>query len=191
MIRSIRFSAFQFAAAVVALSVTAAPALAQEASESPAMVIDVPQATSADDLLEKVRAGFEVERTEDKQREERFKNAREDQRQMLADAKAREAREEARSQALEKEYQEKEVKIAELEEALDQRMGNLGELFGVTRQIAGDTRGLVEASLQQRDLLGLQLAHLDQHATNGLVGMPILLIKHFYGKLMLFVLLFL
>ncbi len=66
---------------------------------------------------------------------------------MLADAKAREAREEATSQRLEKQYQENEVTIAELEAALEQRMGNLGELFGVTRQIAGDTRGIVEASL--------------------------------------------
>ena len=122
-------------------------AMAQDAQEPPAMVIDVPQATSADDLLEKVRAGFEVEKREDVEREKRFAAAREDQKQMLADAKAREARQEARSQALEKTYQENEVTIAELEAALEQRMGNLGELFGVTRQMAGDTRGNVEASI--------------------------------------------
>ena len=111
------------------------------------MVIEVPQATSPDDLLQKVRDGFDVESREDAQRERDFAAAREDQRKLLQQRKAVEAREEARSQALEKEYQEKEVKIAELTEALDQRMGNLGELFGVTRQISGDTRGLVEASL--------------------------------------------
>jgi biopolymer transport protein ExbB len=133
----------------MALLVTLMPvsALAQDAAEAPAMVIDVPQATSADDLLKKVREGFEVRKRENAQREARFKSARNEQQQMLADAKALEDREEATSQALEKQYQENETKIAELEEALEQRMGNLGELFGVTRQIAGDTRGNVEASI--------------------------------------------
>jgi len=116
-------------------------------AESPAMVIESPTATTADQLLEQVRQGYEVEKIEDKERERRFAEARDEQKEMLAAAKAREARAEAQSQALEKEYQEKEVTIAELTEALDQRMGNLGELFGVTRQIAGDTRGNVEASI--------------------------------------------
>lgn len=123
-------------------------AFAQEAeTPAPAMVIDVPIATSADDLLAKVRAGFEVTSRDDLERERNFANAREDQKQLLADTKAREAREEATSQALEKDYQENEVTIAELQEALNVRMGNLGELFGVTRQISGDTRGNVQASI--------------------------------------------
>ena len=132
------------AAAMIAMLPVSA--LAQE-GEAPAMVIDVPTATSVDDLLEKVRAGFEVTSREDEERERKFAGDRSKQQQMLADAKAKEAREEATSQALEKSYQENEVTIAELEEALNQRMGNLGELFGVTRQIAGDTRGNVAASI--------------------------------------------
>jgi biopolymer transport protein ExbB len=124
---------------------------AQDAAP-PAMVIEAPTVTTADELLEAVRRGFEVESQEDVQRERAFANARDDQRQLLSDAKSVEASEEARSQRLEKEYQEKEVEIAELEEALDQRMGNLGELFGVTRQIAGDTRGNVEASITTSQL---------------------------------------
>lgn len=130
--------------ALVALLPIAAGA--QEA-EPGAMVIDVPESSSVDDLLEKVRQGFEVQSREDAERERLFESRRGEQDQLLADAKAREARAEARSQALEKEYQEKEVEIAELEAALEQRMGNLGELFGVTRQISGDARGLMEASI--------------------------------------------
>jgi biopolymer transport protein ExbB len=123
---------------------------AQEAAdteEPPAMVIDSPTVTTAEELLEAVRASWEVEKVEDQERERRFSAAQGEQAELLAVAKAKEAREEARSQALEKDYQEKEVEIAELTEALDQRMGNLGELFGVTRQIAGDTRGNIEASI--------------------------------------------
>ena len=130
--------------ALVALLPIAAGA--QEA-EPGAMVIDVPESSFVDDLLEKVRQGFEVQSREDAERERLFESRRGEQEQLLADAKAREARAEARSQALEKEYQEKEVEIAELEAALEQRMGNLGELFGVTRQISGDARGLMEASI--------------------------------------------
>jgi len=121
-------------------------ALAQEAA-APEMVIESPTVTTADELLEAVRSSWEVEKEEDIRRERDFANARSEQKQLLADAKAVEAREEARSQALEKEYQEKEVTIAELTAALEQRMGNLGELFGVTRQISGDTRGNIEASI--------------------------------------------
>jgi biopolymer transport protein ExbB len=126
----------------------AAPAAAQDAAPEPTpLVIEGPRPTTADDLLREVLKGWEVERREDKERERTFANAREDQRRLLAEAKATEARAEARSQALEKEYQGNEVTIAELEEALELRMGNLGELFGVTRQIAGDTRGNIEASI--------------------------------------------
>ena len=147
MIRST--SIFNMKKTIVAAAMIAMLPLAASAQEgeAPAMVIDVPTATSVDDLLEKVRAGFEVTSREDAAREAKFAGDRSAQQQMLADAKAKEAREEATSQALEKDYQEKEVKIAELEEALNQRMGNLGELFGVTRQISGDTRGNVEASI--------------------------------------------
>jgi biopolymer transport protein ExbB len=121
---------------------------AQEAAAEPTpLVIEGPQPTTADELLQQVIQGWEVEKVEDKERERIFANAREDQRKLLAEAKATEARAEARSQSLESEYQQKEVTIAELEETLTQRMGNLGELFGVTRQIAGDTRGNVEASM--------------------------------------------
>jgi biopolymer transport protein ExbB len=121
---------------------------AQEAAAEPTpLVIEGPRPTTADELLQEVIQGWEVEKVEDKERERIFANAREGQRKLLAEAKATEARAEARSQALESEYQQKEVTIAELEETLTQRMGNLGELFGVTRQIAGDTRGNVEASM--------------------------------------------
>jgi len=135
-------------ASALAIGLLPGASLAQDSqTSSPAMVIESPTATTVDQLLEQVRQGYEVEKLEDKERERRFAEAREEQKEMLAAAKAREARAEARSQALEKEYQEKEVTIAELTEALDQRMGNLGELFGVTRQISGDTRGNLEASI--------------------------------------------
>lgn len=136
------------AALAVLTSGVVAPsvAVAQEA-EPPAMVIESPNVTTVEELLKAVRTSWEVEKAEDIRRERDFANAREEQKTLLANAKRDEARQEARSQALEKEYQQKEVSIAELTAALEQRMGNLGELFGVTRQISGDTRGNLEASI--------------------------------------------
>ncbi len=128
----------------------AAPVFAQDApaaQEPTPMVIDGPSPTSPAELLEAVRKGWAVERQEDKAREQRFVTARDEQSRLLAEAKQAEASREALSQKLEADYQAKEVQITELTALLDSRMGNLGELFGVTRQVAGDTRGNIEASL--------------------------------------------
>ena len=124
----------------------ASDATAQEAEPTP-MVIEGPQPSTVEDLLKAVREGWEVEKAADRQRESAFKSALSEQGQLLQDAKAKEAKAEALSQKLEKDYQDNEVEIAELQDALNQRLGNLGELFGVTRQVAGDTRGNLEASI--------------------------------------------
>ncbi len=132
----------------LAVSGFAPVAFAQDADSQPnPMVIEGPQPATVEELLQKVREGWVVEKREDVERERRFEDARGQQADLLRKAKATEARAEALSQALEKEYQEKEVTIAELQEALAERLGNLGELFGVTRQIAGDTRSNLEFSI--------------------------------------------
>ncbi|MDJ0846749.1 MAG: MotA/TolQ/ExbB proton channel family protein [Myxococcota bacterium] len=121
---------------LVALCCLAQPAAAQE-----------PPAQSLDDLLDRVRAGWRAERAENERREATFRQARSDQQRLLAEARERIAREEARSESLETTFQEKEENIAQLEETLRTRLGNLGELFGVVRQVAGDTGGQVDNSL--------------------------------------------
>ena len=136
------------ASAAAILVAVALPGLAfAQSAAPPQMVIDSPTVTTVEQLLKEVRAGWEVNKQEDRERERRFAGARDEQAQLLNDAKGKESREEVRSQQLEKSYQDKEVELAELQAALEQRMGNLGELFGVTRQVAGDTRGNLEASI--------------------------------------------
>ena len=112
------------------------------------------EAQSLDDLLERVRAGWRAERTENQKREEAFRQAKADQAQVLADARAALARKEARSEALEQSFQDNEGTIGEREETLRQRLGTLGELFGVVRQVAGDTAGQVENSMVSAQLPG-------------------------------------
>jgi biopolymer transport protein ExbB len=128
-------------------SAAAQDAAAPAAQEPTPMVIDGPTPTSPEELLKAVREGWAVERKEDKEREARFASAREEQTRLLAEAKQVEASKEALSQQLEVDYQAKEAQITELTATLESRMGNLGELFGVTRQVAGDTRGNIEASI--------------------------------------------
>jgi biopolymer transport protein ExbB len=104
------------------------------------------------DLLERVKQGLEVEKAENLRREQEFVRARADQARLLAEAQAVVAQKEALSQELEKSYNENEVRIGEAETLLTARLGELGELFGVVRQVATDTSGQVWDSLVSSQL---------------------------------------
>ena len=69
------------------------------------------------------------------------------QEKLLADAAARRTRADARTKALDAEWTENDARITEFKELLKQREGNLGELFGVTRQIAGDAATVLTNSM--------------------------------------------
>ncbi|HWM27969.1 MAG TPA: MotA/TolQ/ExbB proton channel family protein [Woeseiaceae bacterium] len=76
--------------------------------------------------------------------------AREDlqeQERLAQEQVARRDRAEANSAALDRQWEANEKTIAETSELLRQHEGNLGELFGVTRQIAGDAAGVMQESL--------------------------------------------
>ncbi len=60
---------------------------------------------------------------------------------------ARRDRAEAHSKQLDSQWESNEARINEITALLNQHQGNLGELFGVTRQIAGDAAGVLRESL--------------------------------------------
>lgn len=104
-------------------------------------------AGSVNELLQRAKQyRVEADRT-NKAREQEFINQRANQQQLLRDAKAQEAAENARSERLKNQFESNEAAITELEQTRDIRLGNLGELKGVVRQMAGDTKTLVENSL--------------------------------------------
>ena len=105
------------------------------------------KASSLDDLLKRVRQGWTEQATESAKREQAFRKAKADQQALLTEAKASRNALESRSTTLEQEFQANEVKIAELEDTLRRSLGNMGELFGVIRQIAGDTRSHFDTSI--------------------------------------------
>jgi len=104
-------------------------------------------AQSIDDLLKRVQQGEVTEKRENREREQRFQQDKASQQKVLADAQAQRATLEQRSDALETQFEENELRVADLTEQFDKRLGSLKELFGVLQQVAGDTRAQFENSI--------------------------------------------
>jgi biopolymer transport protein ExbB len=113
-----------------------------------------PKSTTMDDLLKRVKAGWNGERKENRDREAAFKKAKADQQRLLNEANATRAALERRGEKLESEFEANELALTQLEETLTARLGALGELFGVVRQVSGDTRSQVEGSLVSAQIPG-------------------------------------
>ncbi len=119
--------------------------------ERPAGAAD---AVSLDELLKKVQSGRIQDAQENAKRIAAFNADKAQQTQNLASANAQRTDEEARSQVLETTFEENDLKIVELENALKERLGSLKELFGVLQQASGDARGQFENSLTQMQFPG-------------------------------------
>lgn len=109
--------------------------------------INAKAADSLDELLEEIRAEHQQEKKLHTEREQRFREERDRQKQLLEEAKAELAAEEKRSEALKVSYDQKEQEIQSKNELLQLRMGSLGELLGVVRQVAGDIDVVIDNSL--------------------------------------------
>jgi biopolymer transport protein ExbB len=144
--------------AAMMLSATVMPALAQEPTAAapteadapaaaPPAATDEPTPTSLNELLDLVKTGYRLEREANQQRETRFIQAKADQARLLKEIQNRVRAEETRSDRLETTFSENETALAELEESLEQRLGTMGELFGVVRQVAGDLQANIWESV--------------------------------------------
>lgn len=108
---------------------------------------DVAPAQSLQELLNRVREGRVTDNSENERRIQEFINQRAAQQRLLDQARADVAAQERLSEQLEATFQENEIRLAELEAVLEERLGAFGELFGVVRQVAGDTRGQLRQSI--------------------------------------------
>jgi len=106
-----------------------------------------PQAKSLDDLLKQVQAIARQDDLDNRQREAAFVNQKNQQQHLLNEVKQALQQEKARSEKLKSQFNRNEKQLAEQEKSLHLRMGSLGELFGVVKQVAGDTRGVFDNSL--------------------------------------------
>ncbi|MEA5444807.1 MotA/TolQ/ExbB proton channel family protein [Gammaproteobacteria bacterium AB-CW1] len=120
---------------------------------APAMAQDQ-QATTLDELLQQVREARTEAAERHQERERRFIEARDEQQQMLDDARRAHEREEQRRDRLSRSFEENEEALTELNDRLQVRMGALGELFGVVRQVSGDAQGIVRNSIVSAQMPG-------------------------------------
>ena len=111
-------------------------------------------AASLDEFMEKVRTQSLTRGVENSERERRFVAARDQQAALLREAEQSLADENTRSERLKTQFDDNEIELADLTETLLVRIGNMGELFGVVRQVAGDTKGIIDSSLVSAQLEG-------------------------------------
>ena len=121
---------------LIGLAAVCAPVVAQDN-----------QASSLDELLQRVEQGRLAESRENRQREAEFRQRQQEQQRLLDEARAQRRRLEQRSDQLETTFENNEVRITDLTETLTKRLGSLKELFGVLQQAAGDANGLFNASI--------------------------------------------
>ncbi len=141
-----------FTAAFITLAILALPlsghAIAQDAKPA------ADDAVTLQQLLEQVRQGRVRDNSEFAAREAEFRKNRNQQKTLLTRTQNAIKREEARSERLEKTFADNEVKLAELEGLLNERLGVYGELFGIVRQVAGETRGQIDESFISGEIKG-------------------------------------
>ena len=113
----------------------------------PASEIAPSSATTLTELLQSVRREAEDAGGRNAERLQRFTDNRDQRLEMLANVERELAAEERRSTSLGNRFDENEKALQELQERLTIRIGNFGELFGVVRQVAGDAKGALDASL--------------------------------------------
>ena len=99
------------------------------------------------ELLELVKKNKSIYLNEDNQRLNVFINRVAERKALLADAKKKLENEKKRNISLEASFEENEKALADLEEKLEIKIGVLGELFGVTRQYAGELLASSENSV--------------------------------------------
>lgn len=100
-------------------------------------------ANSLQDLYQQINKEVTAEATHNTEREQRFRAAAGEQQAMLAEVQGKLAAQEKLRAEMQLVFDANETQLAELSTQLDKRTGNLGELFGVFRQMAGDTQQML------------------------------------------------
>jgi biopolymer transport protein ExbB len=100
-----------------------------------------------DELLEQTRSARQAEAKANEEREKKFAADRNKQSTMLNEARSALTAERARGASLAAAFDGNEKKLTELQTQLEAKAGNLGEMFGVVRQVANDFSSVVHNSI--------------------------------------------
>ena len=108
---------------------------------------DAVEVTDIEQLLELVKDGATLRTEEDKKRLDSFNRSKQKQEKLLADARWLLKKESNREKRLTKQFEDNDSRLSDLEEQLNLKIGTLGELFGVVRQLSGDAKNTYSQSL--------------------------------------------
>ena len=100
--------------------------------------IDEQRNNAINELINVIKANKGIYIDQDKKRVQKFLDRVEERTKLLNDAKVLLSNEKKRNAQLENKFESNEKTLADLEEKLQIKIGVLGELFGVTRQYAGE-----------------------------------------------------
>ena len=107
-----------------------------------------------DSLLKTLEEGKSAQSVQNKQREREFAARQNEQVQMLKNTQAKRNQMLVESERLETQFEENEIKLANLTDTLSKRMGSLKELFGVLQQVAGDSSNKFATSVVSAEIAG-------------------------------------
>lgn len=133
------------------------------ASISVSAIAQEDRALDLDALLKQLEEGKFAQTQQNKQREQDFMAQRAEQDRILRETAQLRDRTLATSEQLETTFEQNEFKLADLNEALTNRLGSLKELFGALQQVAGDTKNKFYNSVVSAELPG-RAAFLDKLA---------------------------
>ena len=110
-------------------------------------------AVTYEEIMAKIREARETEAAIHVERENEFRAKLEEKQRLAREALRLRDEAEALSARLDQQYADNEQRIEDMNTRLEIAQGNLGELFGVTRQIAGDVAGVLGGSLINTQLV--------------------------------------
>ena len=102
-------------------------------------------------LLQQVKQFQQQENKLNIQRESNFKQNKQDQKSLLYTAKAELKAEQKTADNLKASFDQNEKRLEQKEDQLRLRIGNLGEMFGVVRQVADDLNGTLHTSITRAE----------------------------------------
>lgn len=109
--------------------------------------LSAPVITDLDLLVESVKTSASIRAKEDRARLNKFLSDKNKQQSLLNQMKVKLNNEEDRSERLTKQYEDNDAALSDLEEQLTLKLGSFGELFGIVRQTAGESKGQFSLSL--------------------------------------------
>lgn len=104
------------------------------------------------DLLLNIKGQNEKNAITDKEREQLFSKEYSDIRSQLSESKRKLKQVKSETKSLKSTFEDNEEDLSELDEELKKSLGNLGEMFGVVRQVAQDVASTRENSLLKVEL---------------------------------------